>query len=244
MKIQKQIFLQIKNKGFFLLLKVWVVYLFITALIIGIGKFGYNIPVEYFTKESNTILKGNFYLGAISNLGLILWTVAATLCIFSSIYLKRYNPDSPFRLFLLHAGILTMLLLLDDVYMWHEEMFPGYLGIHQNHVYAIYFIYTLFILIKFRKDIFETEYIIFLVSLSLLSLSVLIDVISDKEIFTAQVLKLTRLNSNQFGQLEVLFEDTSKGLGILTWLIYFSRVTFINVLPPSEIPTHEALKEN
>lgn len=210
------------------MVKVWLVYLVITGLIIGIGKFVYNIPIWDFTKEPNAILKCYFYTGAISNHCIILWTVAATLCIFCSIFLQRYNFNSPFRLFLLHVGILTVGLLLDDCYMRHEEMFPVYLGVNQNHVYAVYFIYTFFILIKFRKAIFKTDYIIFFSALLLLALSVLVDVICEKKIITAEVI---HLNSKQFDQLEILFEDTFKGLGILTWLIYFSRVTFVNVLP-------------
>ncbi len=231
MKIQIQLLQQIKKLSF-LMLKIWFIYLLITGLIIGIGKFVYNINVWYFTKESNTILNGHFYIGAISNFSIILWTVPAALCIFSYIYLQRYNPDSRFRLFLLHAGIFTTWLLLDDVYMWHDRMFPVYLSIGQKYIYALYFAYTLFFLITFRKVIFKTEYIILLASLSLQSFSVLIDMINDNEMLSGQLLKLTGLKASQYDQMAVLFEDTFKGLGILTWLIYFSRTVFINVFSP------------
>lgn len=231
MKFKTQLLQQIK-KNSFVLLKVWFVYLFITGLIIGIGRFVYNIPVGDFTQDPNSIIHKAFYFGSISNLGIILWTAAATLCIFSSIYLKRYNPDSPFRLFLLHGGIFTMLLLLDDVYMWHDEMFPDYLGISQRLIYLIYFMYTLFFLIRFTKVIFKTEYIILLASILLLSLSVFVDVVYEAHRFTAPLIRLTGLSWNQLEDITKFFEDTSKGMGILTWLIYFSRTVFINVFTP------------
>lgn len=231
MKVQVQLLKQAK-RIFALLLKSWFIYLLITGLIIGVGKYMYNIPVGTFTREPNTTLNGTFYVGAFSNLGIILWTITATLCIFSATYLKRYDPDSRFRLFMLHAGILTTILLLDDTYMWHEDMFPGYLGIKQYIIYAIYFVYTLYFLINFRKVIFKTEFIILLASLSLMSLSVLLDVLEDSEKFSAFLLKQTGIKVAKDSEIETLLEDTFKGMGILTWLIYFARVTIVNVLPP------------
>jgi hypothetical protein len=231
MKIQTRMLQQIKKTSI-LLFKAWGLYLLVTGLIIGIGRFVFGINVWYFTNDPNGLIEGrNFYYGALSNLGIILWSIAATLCIFSSIYLKRYNHNSPFRLFLLHGGILTTLLLLDDVYMWHEVMFPVYLGIRTHLVYATYLSYALYFIIRFRKEIFKTEYLILLASILLMSLSVLIDVIHDSHRFEVFLLNLTGFSFTQLSEISVLLEDTSKGLGIFTWLIYFSRVLFINVLP-------------
>lgn len=222
-----QLLQQIKKVSF-LMFMIWFIYLIIMGLIIGIGKLKYNIPVGYFTREPNTTLDKPFYIGAFSNLGIILWTAAASLCIFSSFYLKRYYRNSPFRLFLLHAGILTTVLLLDDCYMFHENMFPYYFGINEKIIYGIYFSYTVYFLIRFRKTIFKTDYIILLTSLSLLSLSVLVDVLDESRRFTA----LTGLSFANHEEIRILFEDAIfKGLGILTWLVYFSRVAFVNALP-------------
>jgi len=231
MEIQNKT-LQRTNKIPFLLLKAWGIYLIITGLVIGIGRIRYNIPVWYLTKDPNAITEGgDFYYGAFSNLGVILWTITATLCFFSTIYLKRYYPNSPFRSFLLHGGILTTLLLLDDVYMWHEQMFPVYLGINTLVVYAAYLVYAIYFVVRFRNIIFKTEYLILLASIFLMALSVLIDIIHDRQIIDNILLKNSGLRPALIGELSVLFEDTFKGLGIFTWLIYFSRVLFINVLP-------------
>lgn len=230
MKIHTQQGEQIKNISFMVLM-VWMVYLIITGLIIGLGYWVYNIPVGTFTREPNVTLNGPFYVGAISNLGIILWTAAATLCIFGFIYLRRYNPHSSFLMFLFNAGIFTTLLLLDDVYQWHENMFPVYLHVSQKIIYLIYFSYALFFLIRFRKVIFKTEYIILLTSILLLSLSIIVDIIHDSGRLTILLEKVTGFNMNKSDDLRILLEDTFKGLGILTWLIYFSRVTFLNVFP-------------
>ena len=221
---------QIKKTSI-LLLKAWGLYLLITGLIIGIGRFVFSINVWYFTKDPIVLEGGVFYYGALSNLGIIQWTIAATVCFFSTIYLKRYFHGSPFQLFLLHGGILTTLLLLDDVYMWHEQMFPVYLGINTLVVYAAYLVYAIYFVVRFRNIIFKTEYLILLASIFLMALSVLIDIIHDRQIIDNILLKNSGLRPALIGELSVLFEDTFKGLGIFTWLIYFSRVLFINVLP-------------
>ncbi len=228
---QKQQVQQIKKISF-LLFKAWSLYIVITGLVIGIARIRYNIPVWYLTKDPNALFEGgDFYYGAFSNLGVILWTIAATLCFFSTIYLKRYYPDSPFRLFLLHGGILTTLLLLDDVYMWHEQMFPVYFGISTYFVYATYLIYAIYFIVRFRKEIFKTEYLILLASIFLMSLSVLVDVIHDSQRLDTFLLNISGLRPALLGEIAVLLEETSKGLGILTWVIYFSRVLLVNVLP-------------
>jgi hypothetical protein len=234
--------LQQIKKTAVLLFKAWGAYILITGLIIGIGRFIFSINVWYFTKDPNALEGGDFYYGALSNLGIILWTIAATLCFFSTAYLKRYNPDSTFRPFLLHGGILTTILLLDDVYMWHEQMFPVYLGIKPYFVYAAYLAYAIYFLVRFRKIIFKTEYLVLLASALLMSLSVFVDIIHDSGVLEGMLLKNSGLRPALIGEISVLLEDSFKGMGISTWLIYFVRVLFINVLPAVEKVDKETLK--
>ncbi|HVG40491.1 MAG TPA: hypothetical protein VM888_02675 [Chitinophagaceae bacterium] len=215
--------------------KAWGIYIFVTALVFGVAKMVYGINVWYFTKDPNALNKeGDFYFGAFSNLGVIFWTIAATLCFFGTFYLKRYNPGSPLRSFLLHGGIFTTILLLDDLYMWHEQMFPVYFGISAHFVYATYLAYGIFFIVRFRKEIFKTEYLILLASAFLISLSVLVDVLHDSSRLYVFFLKITGMPQGLLDEMAVLLEETAKGMGILTWLIYFSRVLFKNVLPAKD----------
>lgn len=233
MKVRSGLREQVKRVAF-IVLTGWLTYLIITGLIIGIGYFVYNIPVGDFTREPNVTLNGAVYIGAISNLGICLWTAAATVCFFGVIYLKRYNPDSSFRTFLLHAGIFTTLLLLDDLFQLHENIGPVYLHINQKISYIVYLGYGLFFLIKFRQAIFKTEYIIFLTSIFLLSLSILVDFIDESKRLTHLLDKLTGFNMHKSEDMRIFLEDTFKGLGILTWLIYFYRVALVNVFSPAK----------
>ncbi len=225
-----------RNRVLVLLLKSWLIYLFITGLIIGIGRLIYNVPVAYFTKEPNTILNGASYIGAFSNLGAIMWTVSATVCVFGFLSLSKFNSTLRFKTFLLHAGIFSTILLLDDVYRLHDDIFPYYLGINDNFVYLSYLLYASYFIYRFSKIILETEYLIFLSSILLMSLSVFMDLLDENY---AEHLK----SLFGFAEVGVLLEDTFKGLGILTWGIYFSRTVFQKVsIPINDVKHTERLQ--
>ena len=67
------------------------------------------------------------YTGAISQIGALLWCAAASICFFSS----RLLAGSPAR-FLRCAGLLTTVLLVDDMFLVHDQVFPQYFGLHQQ----------------------------------------------------------------------------------------------------------------
>ena len=56
-----------------------------------------------------------------------------TVCLFSLLILRRQNGDlAASKRFLLQAGILTGVLLIDDIFLFHEEVAPSYLHIGEN----------------------------------------------------------------------------------------------------------------
>ena len=222
MEIRKQLSEQIKRNSP-LMLTVWGIYVIMFGLVVGSGKLLFNIPTDKFTKDPNTITHAPFYVGAISNLGVILWTASATLCIFSYVVLKQYKPESPFRFLMLHAGIITTILMLDDLYMWHEEMFPEYLKIPENFLYAFYAVYFSFFIIRFKNSLLQSEYLILVAAFLFLGVSVLMDDMVDLKLFPKKLLFIYKH--------ETLFEDLFKSLGILTWFVYFSLTCFSMVLP-------------
>jgi len=113
--------------------------------------------------------------------------------------------------FLFFSGLLTLVLLLDDLFMFHEDIFPKYLHISQNLVYVGYFSLIPIYLIKFRSMIFQTEYIVLFLALGFFGLSVICDLI----------LPLTNI--------EYLIEDGFKLFGIITWFIFFIRTSFTQI---------------
>ena len=113
----------------------------------------FNILPDELTKDPVAVLRGKFYTGALSNLNIIFWTVAATLCLFGYFTLSKFAPKSGLKWTLFHFGLVTTILLLDDLYLWHEKMFPDYIGLDERLVYISYLLYLTFVLIRFRSVI-------------------------------------------------------------------------------------------
>ena len=74
-----------------------------------------------------------YYSGAVSNLGILLWAAAAAIAAFAA----SLTPVKEMRRFLIATSALTAFLMIDDLFMLHEEALPG-LGAPEPAVYAFY----------------------------------------------------------------------------------------------------------
>lgn len=213
-------YLKSRRKGMprLLLLSVPAYGLFFFS-IIGAGFF-FNIPPDYLTKDPVALLHGKFYTGALSNFTILCWTAAATLCMFGYLALYKFAPRAGLKPLLFHFALVTLLLLLDDLYLWHEVMFPDYMGVNERLVYLSYLLYIAFILVRFRNVIFQTEYVVLACAFFFLGASMTVDVCSHKLIHTLHMP----------AQWETLLEDALKSIGVFTWMVYFIRVAFADVL--------------
>src|SRR5690606_15981803 len=93
-----------------------------------------SIPYSDFTRDPVTALDGAYYIGWLSNLGVVIWLVGASVCLFTAAVL----PPSPWRPFLLHAGLLTAVLGIDDLFLLHDGVLPQALGLDEGWVMGAY----------------------------------------------------------------------------------------------------------
>lgn len=187
----------------------------------------YDIPIHHFTADPNATLRAPFYIGFISNLGIMLWAAATALCIFSAFLLRNSAKPQPLSGFLFYSGLFTGLLMLDDVFLLHEEVFPKHLGIAEELVYASYGLFTILLLVLFRRTILKTEYLLWGLAFGLLGASVVVDLMPFQL------------------RHSFLVEDGLKFFGIVFWLAYFVRVCFHALRPvpraqPS-VPLHASV---
>ena len=169
-----------------------------------------KIPVPNLTRDPLAITKAPFYFGAISNIGILFWCSAVAICFFSFRLLSDIRKNKEFQRFFLFSGGITSILLLDDLFLIHEEVFPYYLNIPEKLAFVGYGMIISLYLIKVRKTILKTEFIFLNLAFCFLGLSVTIDFFP---IFT-------RLFGNEG---EFLLEDGFKLLGIISWFTYFAR---------------------
>jgi len=125
--------------------------------------------------QSNTDLRrltedGSF----ISDLGAILWCVAATVCFFAATLLRNNQAKDVYH-FLLYSALLTTYLLFDDFFQIHDHYLHNKLGISEKITYLVLGIASSVLIIKFRQTILRTNYIVMFLGISFLAISVIAD---------------------------------------------------------------------
>ncbi len=166
-----------------------------------------NLPIEHMTGDPAMVYGAHPFTGLISNVSVLLWSVTASVCLFSYLVLKNRHPSGKLH-FLLSSGLITTMLCLDDLFMLHEAVFPWHLRIPQNLVYVGYILAVGGYLTYYAKHIFQSEYILLLVALVFLGLSMAGDLVLPQE------------------GVAYFIEDALKLFGIGTWLLFFVRYSF------------------
>ena len=187
--------------------KVFFLWLYIAAilliLIVVIASYFLNIPISQFTRDPLAITKGHPFLGIISNVGVILWSFSVAICFFSYVLLKTSKKPNNVSRFIIFGGFISLVLLLDDLFMLHDRIYPKYFGVGEKIVFLFYGTLILFYLVKFRKIIKKTDFIFILLATSFFGLSILVDRLPQS------LLPWTHL-----------FEDGPKFIGIVSWFSY------------------------
>jgi hypothetical protein len=168
-----------------------------------------GLPVAMFTRDPADITHSSPFLGVLSNLGILLWCATAAVCLFAFQVLRQDRGRKKTALFLLLAGLITILLLLDDLFLLHERVFPRYLHWRQRYPYYAYFSLTAAYLVAFRKIILKSDFRMLAAAFVFFALSIAVDA------FTGPL-------SQSFPSFH-LFEDGFKLFGLASWLGYFGQ---------------------
>lgn len=144
------------------------------AALLGVvvaAKLIYGIRTNEFLVDPIALMKAPAYTGLVSNVGILLWSAAASVCLFSY---AMYDGHHRVRRFLLVSGLVTGVLGLDDFFLLHELVLPG-LGIDQSLIVASYGVMILVYLWRFRDIIMQSQFLLLLIALGLLGTSAGID---------------------------------------------------------------------
>ena len=177
--------------------------LILSALLIGSVILLSNlkgIPIDNMTRDICAVAEIPHYIGFFSQLGGLLWSATATICVFCGLIISNQPGENSMRLFFLFSAAFLIILGLDDVFLLHEEVIPSF-GVSERSVYSIYFILMLIYLICFYSTISKTDYILLLIALFFFCVSII---------------------CNRF-HFWILYEDGAKMGGIVSLLFYFYR---------------------
>ncbi len=171
-------------------------------------------PIGDLTRDPAAIAHHPPFFGALSNLGILLWSASAAMCFLSAALLNIIAPASDARLFFLVFAVLSTVLCLDDTFLLHESILPNRLPvvrIPEDVVVLSYVVALLGAIVRVRRLILSTPVWLLGVSLGLFAIAAGLD----------YVLPSGHISEDGF----FLIEDGFKLLGIFGWLAYFLRAS-------------------
>lgn len=108
-------------------------------------------PFSYFAKEPAETFAAPKYVGAFAHTLVLMWAAAATTALVAG---SLHLLAGQHRVAALHlsAGALTVLLLVDDFFMFHESLYLR-LGLSQEVVYGAYVMLAVAFVVVFRTEL-------------------------------------------------------------------------------------------
>ena len=170
-------------------------------------------PPSDFLRDTVAVLEAPFYIGAVSNLGVLLWCASVVTCLYTAVVLRHAAGKRDEARFFACAAALSAWLLADDAALLHEQVLPIYLGLPGSLAYGLAAAGAIALLVGFRATIRDSDYPLLLGALALFAASMALDVADDSGWLTSLAFDLSRL--------QLALEDGCKLLGICLWLAYF-----------------------
>jgi hypothetical protein len=180
----------------------------LTALVLGLTLVVHAVtgtPLVQLSRDPAATLMAPAEVGMLSNLGIVAWAAALTVCLFPALVLAKRCHMERARTFLIASGVFTATLMLDDLFLLHESVLPEAVGMPETLVLVLYAGAFAVYVGAFWAEMLRTPYILFVLACVCFGLSMGIDI----------VLPFVGVS---------FIEDSAKFAGILLWLVYFAKV--------------------
>ncbi|MBI2435352.1 MAG: hypothetical protein HYV26_21050 [Candidatus Hydrogenedentes bacterium] len=147
-------------------------------------------------------LKLPLFTGFVSNLGVLLWASVVTACLLGwwisrANVTPRYSPR-----YLGSAGLISLLLLADDLFLLHERVLSQWFGLDEKVLFGAYALALATHLLVFSADVLRSDFLLLGLAFLFLAGSLSVDLLP------------VSLPQPHF------FEDGAKFTGILSWAGY------------------------
>ena len=159
------------------------------------------------------------YIGLIARADVVLMCFAAAILLFAariSGFLKKSKEQTGFLLF---SGLLSLWLMCDDFFMFHDWVFRDIIPVNENIIFLVYGLSAIALLYFYRNLILKTDYILLLLGMGLMGASELIDAAIAKEWFS--------------WTYQAVLEDGAKFFGMVFWMAYYI-ITASDFLKPAK----------
>ena len=178
---------------------IWILPSSILYLAILYFSYIHNIKLSLVIRDLAQPCGYPIGVGMISNIGILLWGAAASICLFTA-FIESIKRESS-KLLLLGGGF-SGLLCIDDFFLLHDR----YIG--PDFLNLTYLAISILILVRFKKLLKKIGLFNLVISILFLGLSIFFDGVI-QQIF------------NQSYELTQLIEEWFKFLGIVCWLNFW-----------------------
>ena len=165
-------------------------------------------PLWLLTREASEAMYFPAYIGILSNLGGLTWMATTTICLFTVMLLHRSTTSFEIKMFILSAGLLSLVITVDDMFRLHDQILLGLFGIREGFFYLLYLLTIMAFLGIFRRQIFQRDYLLLVAALLFFFLS--------RQMF----IDIPYLDGSYASG------DILKYFGNMFWLAFFYRVAF------------------
>ena len=159
-------------------------------------------PAELF-KDANAVTKSPHYYGLFSQLGVIIWAMAAGSLILTLATGRLTGSD---RRYVGYSLVFTLLLLFDDTYQLHENYSPHFKSIEYTHLLYAGMIGAYFLF--FRTQLLESPLILLALALFFFIGSLAFDSVPDRGALVPEI-------------MIYYVEDGLKLLGLCFWSTFY-----------------------
>jgi len=173
----------------------------------------FEIPYSHLTIDPVVALKGDPFTGILSNIGVILWSGTAAVCLLMVLLQNGNAEKRKVKLFFLMSFLITLFLLIDDFFLLHDVVLPDIFKLRERHIYITYATLVLAFIFFNIKTFLKTPYFILLIAFSFFALS----------LFTDWAVRYVTIPESY------LVEDGTKFLGIVNWCMYFTYISYMEI---------------
>lgn len=134
-----------------------------------------GVPLAMLTRDPASAAGGPFYAGWLSQLGGVCWAAASSVGLLSWLLARAHVDLRAWSGMFLAAGLLSGLLLVDDVFMIHDGLLPLLLGVGDRAMVLLLVVCMGTFLLVWRRALLRTPLAALLLSLGLMALAVVAD---------------------------------------------------------------------
>jgi hypothetical protein len=175
----------------------------VLVVVAAVGTAAADRPLSDVTRDPAAVAKEPFYVGALSNVGVLAWWTAAVACLVAAAVLWQRRKDVARPLGA--AGLLAATLAADDLFLVHDAILPDELGVPESIAYVAYAAAAVAFTVAYRGFLRRTPWFLLVLVLLFFACSVALDVV------------VPEARQAEFAGIE----DVFKLFGIATWTAYW-----------------------